>query len=126
MGIAAAGAGFELLVKVIGMIGDAKAWRCHVRMWAYGQKAGRIQDAELLEQWVHDASRHLEVFGGQRREALRMWAYEQSADAPERRVAATELYDWAVLAEERPAGEPEPDAGGFGGFADKTAASKTR
>lgn len=105
MGVAAAGAGFEILVKVIGMIGDAKAWRLHVRMWALGQAAGDRHIAEVLEEWVHAATRHLDVFGGQRREALRMWAYEREKSLS----GATPLYDWAVKAEERGVTEPEPD-----------------
>ena len=112
MGAAAAGAAFDVLVKVIGMVGDIKAWRLHVRMWAYTQAGAHAPTAEVLEEWVHDAARHLEIFGGQRREALRMWAYEQEQAAPLTEVPlldrATALYDWAVLAERD--ATPDPPA----------------
>lgn len=106
MGVAAFGAAFALLVQIIGKIAAAKVWRLQVRMWAYTHQAPIGPTAEDLEEWVHAAARHLEVFGGQRREELRMWAYEQAqqhvpSETP-LMARATALYDWVVLAEDAP------------------------
>jgi hypothetical protein len=130
MGAAAAGAGFEILVKVIGMIGDRKAWNLHVRMWAHDwiQKAAVVDldghppvpdfaAIERLEAWVHEAARYLEVFGRERREALRMWAYEQAGGDY---THAIQLYTWAVQGEGGGEVEVAPSPGrGPGGFADE-------
>lgn len=112
-----AASGIDLIVKLIGMIGDAKAWRLHVRMWAHIQAAEDRERAEQLETWVHDAARNLGVFGGQRREALRMWAYEiEKGDV----TPATDLYDWAVLAEGRDSDDPPQGPTRPGGFDTET------
>jgi len=109
----AAGAGAALagaILRIIGKIGDARAWRLHVRMWAHDMIATPDHaQAEVLEAWVHDIGLNLDLFGRQRREELRMWAYEKAGGDI---TIATSLYAWAVQGEDRFAdhddGAPRP------------------
>jgi hypothetical protein len=95
---------FEIAVKLVGIIGDAKAWRLEVRKWALENSAtDHLTDVELLEDWVHRVDAPL---AGQRREALRMWAFDRTTGKlPDRLKQAEYLYDWAVKAEDRDAGQ---------------------
>jgi hypothetical protein len=126
MGAAAAGAVFELVFKVIGMVGDARAWDIHVRLCELGKANGKRDVAELLEAWVHAAVTNPleEFFKGQRREMLRMACYEweefhgTDPATPLLRRAA-DLYTWGVKAERADSPFPPETPGGHGGFGDE-------
>jgi hypothetical protein len=97
---------FEIAVKLVGLIGDAKAWRLEVRKWALDHSVTETTDeAEQLEAWVNEVDAPLV---GQRREALRMWAFDRSIGRLDQRLQhADQLYRWAVKAEDRDEGQQD-------------------
>lgn len=116
MSIGMIGDAFSLGYAVVQLIGDARAWRILVREWAYMRANGHRDMALLLESWASEPSA---LLGNQRREAARMWAFDQQAmgeTLASRLLDATELYNWVMEAEKTlaPDRTSETGPGGFG------------
>ena len=95
----------DLLLRLVGAIGDAKEWRLEIRKWAYLRADKSPVNAEALEAWALAPSG---PFSGRRREALRMWAYDNCPNGHLEQAEA--LYAWVLKAEDTrdPAAQVSP------------------